>query len=90
MKPNTTNTGFAFPADFCGLSYLVADLEDVTWEMEDSATWSALDDIEEVVRELRRLQEGLNQLRHGRAGKSEQEIDSFLDLLRGVEAGEGQ
>ena len=91
MKTNTTpSKGFPFPADFCGLNGLVEDLEDVTWEMEDSATWSALDDIEEVVRELRRLQDGLRQLRHDRAGKGEQEIDSFLDLLRGIKAGEGQ
>ena len=87
MKPNTTpSTGFPFPVDFCGLN-------DLIWRLDDESTrlpTASFDAIDAIIQELYCLQDGLSQLRFDRWRKSEPEIDLFLDLLRGVEAGEGQ
>ncbi|NLZ17120.1 MAG: toprim domain-containing protein [Desulfobulbaceae bacterium] len=85
MKTNTTTSkGFSFPADFRGL-------DDLIWRLKYEASYTVvaeyLDTLCDVLQELHCLRDGLSQLRYGRTGKSEQEIDVFLDLLRGVKAG---
>ena len=81
----STSAGFRLPADFCGLNRLTARLLE---QAEDAPYWSTLDELYGIVEGLLRLQSGLLQLRLRRQGKSEEEIDLFLDLLRGSNAGE--
>ncbi len=86
MKSQADNPGdfawFPFPAEFCGLNELIKRLGDETTRLPMASFDTS------VIDELRILQDGLSQLRFDRWKRSEQDVNLFLDLLRGIKTQE--
>ena len=85
MKDHEKNsdipTRFSVSSDFEGLKVLITRLKEETLR---HASQRSFDAIYEVIDGLNHLEEGLSQLRHDRWSISEERIDSFIDLLRGM------
>ena len=73
-----------FPENFCGLTELIKRLGNETTRLP----MASFDAINSVIDELRALQDGLSQLRYERWKRSEQDVNLFLDLLRGMKTQE--
>ena len=85
MKDHEKNsdipTRFSLSSDFEGLKVLITRLKEETLR---HASQRSFDAIYDVIDGLKHLEEGLSQLRYDRWSISEERIDSFIDLLRGM------
>ena len=76
------SSGFSISSDFEGLKVLITRLKEETLRHAGQRSFDAIYD---VIDGLNHLEEGLSQLRYDRWSISEEKIDSFIDLLRGVQ-----
>ena len=84
-KSSDIPTRFSLSSDFEGLKVLITRLKEETLRHAGQRSFDAIYD---VIDGLNHLEEGLSQLRYERWKRSEQDVNLFLDLLRGMKTQE--